>query len=233
LNLESEKILKILKLKGVKYLCHANTVTTAAAYLKNGKLLSRESVSKSGDYQTVQKSDEIDKKQGIFDYIFLDTVDIHNRARRRNEYGPVLFVFKLDLLSDSKFKKVRITKTNPIHWDGRESEDKRYYISSEDLENGFRFGDFDASLMFEDIQGLPLKDYLIGLILDDPKIKVNGLDLTENAENVLKASWKSGPLKNIKLDVVKRKCTKANCKCHWNYSTDIAWVNTSFLLRCD
>ncbi len=79
---------------------HANTVTTSCTFLENGALLSRGYVQKYGLEQTPQGSDDIDKKYGIWDAVFLDQVDIHFRGGRRkgpNQYGPVLFVLDLDV----------------------------------------------------------------------------------------------------------------------------------------
>ena len=93
--LDNSAISRVLDEKGVSRLFHANSVLTACTYLENGHLLSRAGVEGRGLRQTPQPSDEIDRKFGILGDIFLDGIDIHERARTKkapNEYGPVLFI---------------------------------------------------------------------------------------------------------------------------------------------
>jgi len=232
-ELNPKDVEAVLRKRKVNFLFHANTVTTSCAYLTHGKLLSRAGVEKLDLVQTKQKSDDVDKKFGIFNYIFLDTVDIHNRARRRNEYGPVVFVFSLDLLLMLGIKSIRVTKTNPIKWDGRESDDKKYFMSIEELDSGFVYGDFGMSLMIEDEGGLPIKNGFSTMLVDNPNLRINGVDIFKNALLALDNARLSGPLKNTDVSFGKRICPAGDCKCKWNYSTDMQWVNRSFLLNFD
>src|SRR4051812_37172943 len=86
---------------GATHLHHANTVETSCTFLEHNGLLSRGYVESNGLSQTAQDSDDIDKKYGIWDKVFLDHVDIHHRGGRvrgANYYGPVLFRFPVDYL---------------------------------------------------------------------------------------------------------------------------------------
>jgi hypothetical protein len=101
---------------GVTHLYHANTATTAASFLKEGGLLSRGAVESKSLLQTGQKSDDIDKLYGVWNDIFLDDLDIHQRSKKHNFYGPVLFRFKTEILTSPWTPDVAITKKNPVDW---------------------------------------------------------------------------------------------------------------------
>jgi hypothetical protein len=74
--------LKVLKDKGVIEFFHASTVRTSITFLKSGGLLSREQGEKDG--QTSQITDATDKVLGIWDKVFVDTLDIHERLNKRH-----------------------------------------------------------------------------------------------------------------------------------------------------
>ena len=110
MDLSIGKVRGILESKGIEFLHHANTVLTSAYFLQRGHLLSRGTVEKSGASQTPQKSDELDKKYSLWYDVFTDGVDIHHRAKRKNEYGPVLFELTLDALTSINGGRIWITK---------------------------------------------------------------------------------------------------------------------------
>lgn len=91
MELAAKDILKVLTQKGIRNLHHANSVKTACSFLKSGKLLSRGNLIDLGLSQTNQYTDALDKEHGLWHDVFVDTVNIHDQARRRNLYGPVLF----------------------------------------------------------------------------------------------------------------------------------------------
>ena len=91
-------------------LFHANSVKTSIQFIRHKGLFSRAFGEKRG-FQTPQNSDLIDKQLGVYNDIFFDNVDIpHISGTNRSAYGPVMFVFKPEVLKDHK---VRILKCNP------------------------------------------------------------------------------------------------------------------------
>lgn len=75
------EVKKVLIHKGVTELFHVNSVITSLTFIDNGGLLSRETVEEYNLPQTDQQSDDIDKKFNIYNDIFFDSVDIHERAK--------------------------------------------------------------------------------------------------------------------------------------------------------
>lgn len=68
----------VLRNNRVWLLYHENTVVTSVNFLREGALLSRAEVERRGLYQSPQpKSDKKDKRYGVWDDVFTDTVDIH------------------------------------------------------------------------------------------------------------------------------------------------------------
>ncbi len=114
MELEATDVLRVLERKGVTALHHANTVQTSCTFLQQGKLMGRGIVAEGGFPQTPQQTDEIDKRYAIWNDIFLDGIDIHERARQRCFYGPVLFVLDLSLLAQDFLSSVWVTKRNLI-----------------------------------------------------------------------------------------------------------------------
>ena len=89
----------MLESKGVNELHHANSVATACQFIRSRSLMSRGTVERAGVFQTFQASDDIDKRYSIWFDVFMDSVDIHERARRANAYGPVLFVLDTRIIA--------------------------------------------------------------------------------------------------------------------------------------
>jgi hypothetical protein len=78
-------VYRVLQAKGVNTLHHANSVTTSCTFLRIGGLASRGYVEDRHLAQTPQYSDDGDKQLGLWYHVFTDGVDIHARARRRND----------------------------------------------------------------------------------------------------------------------------------------------------
>ena len=124
----------VLKQIGTTNLYHANSVTTSCTFLQQGGLVSRGFVEDRGLNQTPQFSDEGDKKNSIWHRIFLDHVDIHDRAGERNRYGPVMFQFNLSiLLRLATGTEILVTKKNPIRWNESDPDSKRWLRSKDEL----------------------------------------------------------------------------------------------------
>ena len=193
---------------------------TSCQFLRRGALLSRGTVERTGLYQTVQKSDQADKMKGIWFDVFTDSVDIHNRAKRTNAYGPVLFVLDAKLIERAYTGKVWVTKLNPTKWDGK-SHQARWFSSTKDLDANFRKGCFDQMIVFRHCGGeLPIKRYLEKIILDDPDLITGApskIDYYSMAYGALKVSMTEG---GISASIKKRKCPRG-CVCETEYSNDI------------
>lgn len=177
-DLDAAAVFKILIEKGASLLHHANTVTTSHSFLSSGLLLSRAATERLNFRMTIQKSDVIDKDYGIWNFIFLDTVDIHNRTRNFNFYGPVMFVLNTGAILGICSNPVRVTKKNPTKWTGSDTIQDRYFTSIEELAIDLKIGQFDNMIMLAGDNGqLLLNDNLLSEIkLDDPQIIWKGGD---------------------------------------------------------
>lgn len=114
---KGEDVCGFLEGNGYQWLHHANTASTALSYLENGRILSRYYVDSHPKlcWQTKQKSDETDKRLGIFDDIFFDVENLWERGNYFNFYGPVVFKFSIEVLNGLN---VEITRDNPIRGGG-------------------------------------------------------------------------------------------------------------------
>jgi len=136
---------------------HANSVITACQFLRTSSLMSRGTVERKELYQTPQKSDQTDRQYGIWFDIFVDSVDIHARAKTVNAYGPVLFVIDSELIKNTYTGKVWVTKLNPTKWNDKTHEQK-WFVSSDNLKDNFVRGRFDQMIVFRHCGGeLPFK----------------------------------------------------------------------------
>lgn len=213
-------VYKILRQIGATHLHHANSVITSCTFLEQGGLLSRAFVEDHGLEQTPQPaSDEKDRKYGIWDRIFVDHVDIHDRGGRRkgpNFYGPVLFQFAIEILLHlPEGADVRVTKRNPVHWYDNEPDAARWFQNPEELAKNIHFGDFDKMLVIQTAGGkLEFPNRTAHIILDDPhKPLFSGEDAFTHAENRLKAAAAKG---QVKLSVQARVC-QVGCICLKKY----------------
>jgi len=136
MDIPSKKVYEVLENKGVSEIHHANSVITSCQFLRQGSLMSRGNIERKGLFQTVQKSDDLDKKYGIWFDVFVDSVDIHDRAKRANAYGPVMFVFDAKLIEKAYTGRVWVTKLNPTKWEGK-SREERWFSSADDLDSNF------------------------------------------------------------------------------------------------
>jgi hypothetical protein len=209
---KNTELLEVLRGKGVEALHHVNSVRTSCTFLGAGRMLSRAYVENNRLAQTIQTSDAIDKKFGIWGDVFLDGVDIHSRARRNNHYGPVLFVLDLEsVLRDKSLEGcVRITRENPIHWRIDQAEEERFFTSCKDFAESYSFGDFGRMFTVRTKEGwIPLQPHLRVIILDDPSIQDRKKDAFQNARDALQQSAKTG---GINVEVRKRSCSEI-CRC--------------------
>ncbi len=209
-------VLKVLRSNGLDTLYHVNSVPTSCSFLKVGGLASRAYLAANKLTQTSQYTDFADQKHGIWNDVFTDGVDIHDRASRRNFYGPVAFLLPVDaLLTLPKDTDVIVMKKNPANWTDDESEKDHYFLSVGELEAGYNFGDFGQHVVFRLPAGIvPFVDVPIRIVLDDPERKLSdGSDAYQSAAKKLHAAASVG---GRSINIEKRDCGPG-CGCHASY----------------
>jgi len=212
MDLPSSSVIDILEARGVTEIYHANSVLTSTQFLRNHSLLSRGTIERRKLFQTEQKSDGDDKKYSLWFDVFTDTVDIHQRTKTANLYGPVLFVLGVDKIKAMYKGRLWITKLNPVHWAGK-SENERWFRSIEELDEHFSVGTFNQMIVFRHSGGeLPINTCLTKIILDDPGLVLKNksqFNIASMAYGALKISMKEG---NVSVPIKIRDCNR-DCKC--------------------
>ena len=217
MEISSKKVYDILTEKGITQLHHANSVITACQFLREGSLISRGTVDRNGWFQTPQESDSIDKNLSLWFDVFVDTVDIHDRAKRKNVYGPVLFVLDVAIIKKAYTGCVWVTRLNPTKWKSKKHE-ARWFTSADDLADNFVFGEFDQMIVFRHSGGeLPFGRYLKEVVVDDPKMKKPGMiDFYSMAYGALTLAKTEG---EVDVKIKKRRCP-TDCKCVPGYKRE-------------
>lgn len=216
MELDAKEVLRVLKEKHVTKFVHVDTVKTSCSYLREAKLLSRGTLDELGLPQTEQQTDPLDKRHGLWYDVFVDTVDIHYRARKRNHYGPVLFEIGLEVLEQDWLPYVWITKSNPSNWDPNISFENKYFQSIDEFSANFRFGNFDKLFVLRNAGGvIRLKDYLLRIVLDQTSRNIAGVRAYDQAVGALKASSIAGGFNN--LEIADHPC-QDNCECQAQYN---------------
>ncbi|MFL5342456.1 MAG: hypothetical protein ACJ8F7_20110, partial [Gemmataceae bacterium] len=174
--LPADKVIVALQRKGAEALYHADTVRTSISFLKAGGLLSRERGEKVG--QTEQYTDDTDKELGLWNKVFLDSLNIHTRLKRRNLYGPVAFVLDMKVLTSPAVKVIRSSAKNPSHWKKGDRISERWFTDPQDFEKRFNQGTaWEHSLILDSEAGiLPFGSYLKEIIVDQPRQKMPGTE---------------------------------------------------------
>ncbi len=205
-----EEFYEALAAKGVTRIFHANSVKTSVSQLRLGGLASRKRVEESRHPQTKQYTDDLDRRLGIWNDIFLDTVDIHSQISDRNKYGPVLFEFGVEMLLNlPPGSRVLITRSNPSKWQVGASEADCYFLNRSELDKGFGVGNFDHMLVIRTPNGLiPFENSLLGIKLDEPRL-ING----ESSEYVTAKAALLGEaaINSVQVNIVRRNCTYCSC----------------------
>lgn len=203
---------QILIEKKIEFLFHVNTVSTSIVFFHQKGLLSRGAVEERGFFQTPQRTDNKDKELDIFNDIFFDSVDIHERAKIPNSYGPVTFIYSINVLDILYNEEIRITQDNPMHWEPSRSDDERYFMDVERIRNEYKKGKFRQHLTIRNIHyPLPFSPYLVKVLIEDPGIKY--ADYFEKAYNTLHDIMNQ---KGITAPLEKRQCSQ-DCKCREIY----------------
>ena len=221
------EVYPVLQEKRIDLLYHANSVATSATFLRLGGLASREHVERQGLAQTPQYTDYVDRKFGIWNDVFTDSVDIHARIRNRNQYGPVVFVLDARMLATLPAEvDVLITKSNPTKWaDGQQHAD-RYFTTAAELSAGLVRGTFDQMITYRIRDGLlPFGTHLQQIVLDDPR--VNRPDSIGTFTVTQRALQEAAAVGRVATPVSQRTCD-ADCKCLPKYAGDQNWVRKYF-----
>lgn len=222
--IDGRAVFAMFKEKGIKNLFHANTVLTSLSYIESSALLSRGHCESNNLKQTPQKSDNEDKFFDVWDDVFLDGFDLHEKYSRYNEYGPVLFVFKLAMLNNPGFN-LHITKTNPWYWKTETPLNERYYDNIEEIEANYLTNKkIDARIMFtikKPMRLIKLKKYLEKIIIDTPSgnfIHNNQkIHIGSNAYDKILASLKENSLSHIPLEKRHNGKLLLGCWCLYRY----------------
>lgn len=225
-RIPSKEIFQILSKKGIKYLHHANTVSTSITFIENRALLSRQYVEINNLHQTSQKSDEEDKNYDVWDHVFVDGEDLHKRYRRANKYGPILFKLKLDLLTSPLIPYLHITKSNPWYWKKNTALDQKFYKSYEDIEKDYLTRKkLDSQIMFtirNPEKNIKLNKFLHSIEVDKPKLIINernegNMSLGDYTFNAIQDSLNQNGLGHIPI-TVRHNDDRGYCNCTLNYN---------------
>lgn len=205
-----KEVYKVLMARGGDKLYHANSVRTSLSLLQLGGLASRGAVTARRLPQTSQMSDGEDREYGIWHDSFLDTHDIHSALKRRNFYGPVLFVMAAELLLRlPEETTVLVTRCNPTKWHGL-TDDQRYFLTSQELAAGLQAGYFDHMITIRSPDGIiPFAGTVERIILDEPRLSAPGVgqEYVDAREAISVASARAG----IQVQVERRTCVRCNC----------------------
>ena len=211
MSIDPKRIKAILVANGVTQLYHANTVVTSLTFLRSGGLLSRGYVEDINASQTSQQTDDSDKVFGIYYDIFFDATDIHQQARNLNFYGPVTFVYSIDVL-DHPDIEVKVTKCNPQYWATNQDEAEKYFLNESELEFCYNPTDFGQHITICNMHTpLPFTPYLQKIIMEDPQMRAN-----EYFVHAVTAMQKELFRQEIVVPLCIRECPE-DCKCHKAY----------------
>lgn len=203
---ENIKIVEKLKKLGIYELYHANAVITSLTFIDNKGLISKGVVNDKKLMRADQDTDKNDKKVNIYYDIFFDTSDVHYETNDVNDYGPVLFIFNVDMLAKLDNSEVKVTRVNPIYWRDDMNDKEKYLDCSEILDN-LKKGDFNNQITINNFKNVLNFNYLKEIIVDDPGVG-NEL-LLKNALSELEKRMK---LQNITAPITIRDCKHCSCK---------------------
>lgn len=214
MELKAEDVFNVLMENGVESLNHANSVITSCQFLRYGALISRGLIERKKLLQTPQMSDDIDKEYSIWNDVFVDSVDIHQRSGGANFYGPVLIKIDPLILVNEYTGNIWVTKCNPTNWRAKVYEE-RWFQSLEELKSNFIKGTFDQMIVFRHCGGeLPIKKYVKEILLDDPNYRKD-YDAYSLAYGALRFALEEGEINDV--EIKKRSCSPF-CLCTEYYN---------------
>lgn len=209
-----QEVYEVLMARGGDKLYHANSVKTSLSLLQLGGLASRGEVKDRGLPQTSQISDLKDREYGIWYDSFLDTHDIHSVLKRRNFYGPVLFVMAAELLLRLPPEAtVLVTRCNPTKW-AELPDDQRYFLTRRELADGLQVGYFDHMITIRNPGGIvPFAGTVERIVLDEPRLDAPavGQEYLTARGAISVAATQAG----IEVEVERRTCVR--CRCSADY----------------
>lgn len=230
MRLDNRELHELLIEKGVTHFHHANTLATSITFIENGGLLSRGDVETNGFFQTPQTSDADDVMFDVWDDVFIDIVDLHGLFPRQNLYGPVLFTFNLDFLSNEDLH-IWVTKNNPIYWNSDLSQEGKYFQNVQELRD--RWDEYDVQKKMFTIRKPRrpvLFENLKEIIIDNPQVLIGDIDLQKESQLALHHATENFP--EIRVLIHERKCV-GFCYCADNYlNTQVERLKNLFLPRC-
>jgi len=237
-SISGKTLYRILKEKNIDFLFHANTVSTSITFIEQRALLSRHFIETNALHQTEQKSDNEDKKFDVWDHVFLDGADLHKKYKRANKYGPVMFRFKLELLTSQDFSSIHVTKSNPWYWTENTTLEEKYYKDAEDIKNDYLTGKrLDSQIMFtirKPETKIKLNKYLDSIGLDKPKLMVNtqngDLSISEYMDKLFSSKMKEHGLGHIPL-LTRHSTLFAPCTCQIEYNRMATFDKKEFTKR--
>jgi hypothetical protein len=212
--------------KDITILHHANTLATSITFLESNGLISRGGVEQHGLYQTEQGSDDSDKIFDVWNDIFIDTIDLHGYFPRQNVYGPISFKISIDFLLAENFD-IWVTKNNPQYWNAAMTMEQKYFSSVDELRDTWNNYERQRKMItIKNVNEPILFDYLKQVLVDDPRVEIQGYHLFNEAVAALKHTLGDNTsLKNKFL--IRPNCSVA-CYCRDNYLNQ---VNTNTLKR--
>ncbi|HWK03770.1 MAG TPA: hypothetical protein VNS58_09065 [Puia sp.] len=215
MKLHNHELYRFFIEKNIPYLYHANTIGTAMTFMQVGGLLSRGEVENRKLFQTYQSSDEKDKTVGVWNDIFLDTIDLHGHFPWQNVYGPLSFEISIEFMLHYDFD-IWITKNNPQYWNPTLSLKERYFTSVMDL--SVNWDNYERQRKMVTIRSANepiLFDYIKAVVVDNPNIELAGKSVLKEATKGLKTALNGD--EDFKKKFTVRKCE--NCYCKAYYST--------------
>lgn len=219
MKLDGKIVFNMLTSKGVSHLYHANTVRTASSFAFAGGLLSREMIEINNFVQTEQYTDLSDKNFGIWNDIFLDTVDYHQRIKNRNKYGPVLFEMELNILLLDGVE-VKVTRLNPSKWSDYNSS-CWYFDEDEEFDKYFRAGVFDYIVTLHNFSDtLTFYNFLSNILIDCPSDSSRWREFCWGVRGHLLEKSRQGGVFVLPQEKVRiRDCAGLVCGCLNGYSS--------------
>jgi len=233
MKLDSIELYNKFQENGVYFLYHANSLTTSLGFICNGGLFSRGAMENRYIPQTEQSSDLLDKQFNVWNDIFLDTIDLHGYRyssgyKRHNEYGPVLFIFNLELLLDSAFNNIWITTNNPTNWNRNDNVQGRYFRTVDDYIQNMNNNRQQKMITIRDMNiPVSFNTYLNCIILDNPRRLFNNsqIDIYQYAYDKLHNAVNGV---GLNVDIIEHECN--DCFCFRNYELmDEMNINKFFL----
>lgn len=223
MKIDNMELYKFLHEKNITHFFHANTLTTALTFIEHNGLMSRGLVEKYGLKQTIQSSDDDDKKFDVWDDIFVDTTDLHGYFPRQNLYGPILFKFNIEFLLEDTLD-IWITKNNPIYWSNTLTNQDKYFQDMNDLKMNWDVFDRQRKMFTIRKAYKPiLFNNLEKIIIDNPNAQLHdGIVLFDEMNKELQ---KISEQNNFDKSMFEERICSSSCYCQKNYLYDVGDEN--------